>query len=57
MAPVMYLQTGKWVLGVGYFIFCIWAINTVPRDCWASGVRTEIRIVIFLVVGLYALLG
>ncbi|KAL6766765.1 hypothetical protein ACKKBG_A37265 [Auxenochlorella protothecoides x Auxenochlorella symbiontica] len=53
MVPLLYFQTGKWVLGLGWLGFAFWAVYNVPGGCANNQRVRALRAILYSFVGLF----
>ncbi len=52
MQFVLYAQSAKWVMLLGWLPFSIFAVYSSPAHCWASERRTETIALLWSTVGI-----
>lgn len=57
MGPLMYLQCAKWLAGIAFLTFCIYAVYTLPASCWAASRRATIEGLLWSTIGVFAVVA
>lgn len=51
MGPVMYAQLAKWIAGLAFVVFSLHTVYVTPENCWASGRRLGVEVLLWTLVG------